>query len=63
MALTAAEIIALAFQGVTNTAEAIAFEKTIPADVTGLERELRIAEFVFPKVIALIRQVIAGVQS
>lgn len=63
MALTAPEVIALAFKAITDTNATIEFEKSIPSDVTGLERELRIAEFAFPKAIALVRDIVAAAKS
>lgn len=63
VALNVSEIITLAFQGITDTNDTIAFDKTIPATVTGLERDLQIAEFAFPKMLALIRQIIAAAKS
>ncbi len=63
MALTVPEILTLAFQALNDTNATIAFEKTIPATVTGIERDLAVAEFAFPKALALVRGVIEAVKS
>jgi len=60
MPLTVTEILTLAFEAMNDVNGAIAFDKTIPADVVGIERDLRIAEFVFPNVLKLIREVVAA---
>ena len=60
MAITIPQILGLAFESLKDTNATIAFEKTIPADVVGVERDLRVAEFAFPTLLALIRAVLAA---
>ena len=60
MPLSFASIFPIVLEAVADTQATIAFEKTIPANIVGVERDLALAEFIFPNVLKLMREVLAA---